>query len=340
MTKYEIMKRLVSAEPYRYSQILSAIFKRGILRFSDMRELPRGVRDSLSEARGESVLSLSPLKSVRDGQAEKLLFGLSDGGAIETVALEYARGWRSFCISSQVGCAFGCRFCATGTMGFSRNLAADEITDQLLYFSARGMAIDSVSFMGMGEPLSNPEVFGAMRELTDPEMFGLSQRRITVSTVGIPTGIERLSREFPQVNIALSLHAPTDALRRKLMPISGKYSIESVMSALDAHIERTHRRVFLAYTMLKGFNDGEDAAHELCRLIERRDTKKLYRVDLIPFNGSARVSEFEPSTRRDIQSFMRVLRRRNISVSVRTQFGSGINAACGQLATMRDGEKE
>lgn len=332
MTKYEKIKRLVCAEPYRYGQIMSAIFKRGVLRFSDMRELPLGLRDSLSEAIGESVLSLTPLKIKRDGQAEKILFGLSSGGAIETVALDYEKGWRSFCISSQVGCTFGCRFCATGTMGLSRSLTADEITDQLLYFSSRGMAIDSVSFMGMGEPLANPEVFLSLRDLTAPEKFGLSQRRITVSTVGIPTGIARLTREFPQVNIALSLHAPTDELRRKIMPIADTYSIESVMSALDAHIEKTHRRVFLAYIMLKDFNDGADAARALCRLIGKRNTKKLYHVDLIPFNATSRVSGFYPPSRRDIRSFMQVLRQGNISVSVRTQFGSGINAACGQLA--------
>ena len=155
-------------------------------------------------------------------QTDKVLFELSDGNRVETVGLFYKEGWNSFCISSQSGCGFGCKFCATGTLGLRRNLTVDEITDQILYFMQQGCSINSISFMGMGEPFANPQVFEALHDLTAPELFGLSQRRITISTIGIVPGIQKLTREYPQVNLAYSLHAP---------PWSGTGYIRSAHSA-------------------------------------------------------------------------------------------------------------
>ncbi len=335
MTKYEIIRSIVNDlgyQDYRFGQITDAIFKRGISRYDDMAQLPKELRRALTERLGENVCGFTADLHRVAKQTDKTLFLLKDGNATETVALRYRRGWNSFCISSQCGCACGCKFCATGGMGFKRNLTADEITDQLLFFMQSGRSLDSVSFMGMGEPLLNPEVFTAISDLTNPELFGLSQRRITLSTVGIVSGIRQMTERFPSVNLAFSLHAPSDGLRRTIMPVNDRYCIADVFAALDDHIMSTNRRVFLAYVMLDGVNDGEGTARELVALINsHKRCKQLYRVDLIPYNATPN-GKFKPSKKSRIAAFCDMLRRNGISVSVRTQFGSDVNAACGQLA--------
>lgn len=335
MTKYEMIRETVKRlgyPEYRYGQILNAVFKRKISRYGDMLQLPDRIRQSLINELGESVTCFTTITHGVSQQTDKALFVLPDGCAAETVALRYKKGWNSFCISSQCGCACGCKFCATGGMGFKRNLSADEITDQLLFFLQTGRSLDSVSFMGMGEPLLNPDTFTALRLLTDPELFGLSQRRLTLSTVGIVPGINRMTAEFPNVNLAFSLHAPTDELRRTIMPVNDRYGVADVFAALDAHIKTTNRRVFLAYVMIKGVNDGDDQARALSVLINKhKRCKPLYHVDLIPYNQTPN-GIFAPSDRNRIFKFRNILVRAGISASVRTQFGSDINAACGQLA--------
>lgn len=336
MTKYNrieiIVKRLGYPE-YRVGQIYDAIFKRKVTRYADMFQLPEPLRAALIAELGANIIGVSRVTHSLSVQTDKTLFELHDGCAVEAVALRYKRGWNSFCISSQCGCACGCKFCATGGMGFRRNMTADEITDQVLYFLKSGRKLDSISFMGMGEPLLNPETFTALGLLTDARLFGLSQRRITVSTVGIVPGIKRLTAEFPNVNLAFSLHAPTDGVRRDIMPIDGKYRIADVFSALDAHIAATNRRVFLAYIMLSGVNDKKADALRLAELIRGRgEYRRLYHVDLIPYNKTRR-GLFDASPIAHIREFCEILRRRGISVSVRTQFGSDVDAACGQLAT-------
>lgn len=335
MTKYEAIRRIVSDlgyPEYRFGQISNAIFKQKIKRYDDMIQLPAALRDALEAELGDRVVVFTAAEHSLSKQTHKVLFRAPDGCAAEAVALEYKRGWNSFCISSQCGCACGCKFCATGGMGFKRNLTADEITDQLLAFLLDGKTLDSVSFMGMGEPLLNPEVFTALRVLTDAELFGLSQRRLTVSTVGIVAGIRRMTAEFPNVNIAFSLHAPTDDLRSEIMPVNDKFPIAEVFAALDEHIETTNRRVFLAYVMLSGVNDGDAEARALIELIgAHKRYKRLYRVDLIPYNRTS-AGRFAASDRARIIRFRNILERAGLNVSVRTQFGSDINAACGQLA--------
>lgn len=335
MTKYEVIRGIVSDlgyPEYRFGQISNAIFKQKIKRYDDMTQLPVALRDALKAELGDGVVGLTAVEHSLAKQTHKVLFRAPDGCAAEAVALEYKKGWNSFCISSQCGCSCGCKFCATGGMGFKRNLTADEITDQLLSFLSDGKALDSVSFMGMGEPLLNPEVFTALRVLTDAELFGLSQRRLTVSTVGIVAGIRRMTAEFPNVNVAFSLHAPTDELRREIMPVNDKYRISEVFAALDDHIAATNRRVFLAYVMLSGVNDGDAEARALIDLIDaHKRYKRLYHVDLIPYNRTY-AERFIASDKTRIKRFRNMLERAGLSVSVRTQFGSDINAACGQLA--------
>lgn len=341
MNKLEKCKELLSLweQPdYRYRQILQAVFQRRISRFREMTALPAELRAKLEAALGETVLTLRPVRESRSGQADKVLFALEDGGKIEAVRLYYRKGWESFCISSQCGCAFGCKFCATGTMGKRRDLTAGEIVEQLLYFHLQGCVLSSVSFMGMGEPLANPHLFKALSLLTDPQLFGLSQRRITVSTVGVLPGIRRLSMEWPQVNLAYSLHAPTPELRRKLMPVERKWSMNEVLPALELHILRTHRRVFLAYILLKNYNDGTAHARKLGQLLRRSPRAlPLYHVDLIPCNETDHTGGlFSPPEPERIREFLQVLRQMGISCSARTQFGSDISAACGQLCAEED----
>lgn len=336
MTILEQTKKLLALweQPdYRYRQVLHAVFQERVPLFRDMTVLPKELRRSLEKELGESILTLRPVRESRSGQADKLLFELEDGNNVEAVRLHYKQGWESFCISSQCGCAFGCKFCATGTMGRKRDLTAWEIMEQLLYFHLRGCRLDSVSFMGMGEPLANSHVFEALALLTSSDFFGMSQRRITVSTVGVLPGLRRISQEFPQVNLAYSLHAPTPELRKKLMPVEKRWSMEEVLPVLNAHIRRTNRRVFLAYILLKNINDTPAHAQKLVQLLRGSSRElPLYHVDLIPCNETSHAAGlFVSSEPRRTEEFLRVLRQAGISCSARTQFGADISAACGQL---------
>jgi 23S rRNA (adenine-C8)-methyltransferase len=333
-TKYKIMKQIVSdmkLPDYRYEQIINAVFHQRIDDFDNMQILPKALRMALVNEFGSRVSSVKPVFIQDSKQAEKLLFELSDGEKIEAVGLKYKQGWESFCISTQCGCGFGCRFCATGSAGFKRNLTVDEITDQLLYFLFNSHKLNSVSFMGMGEALANPELFDAVKILTDQSLFGLGQRRITVSTIGIIPGIQRLTREFPQVNLTFSLHSPFDKQRSDLMPINKKFPLNEVMKALDEHIIHTGRRVFIAYIMLEGINDTKDHAEAVVSLLKNRGSwGHLYHIDLIPYNSTDKTAlKFQSSGA--IRQFGGTLKKAGISVTIRTQFGSEISAACGQL---------
>lgn len=337
MTNLEHIKELLAywEQPdYRYRQICEAVFRQRLSRFQEMTMLPRELRQKLEQALGETVLTLRPTKENRSDQAEKVLFALpGQESAVEAVRLHYKKGWDSYCISSQAGCRFGCKFCATGAMGTCRDLTAGEILDQLLYFYLKGCTLSSVSFMGMGEPFANPQLFTALGLLTDPQLFGLSRRRITVSTVGVIPGIHRLTAEWPQVNLAYSLHAPTAKLREKLMPVEKKWPMEQVLEALDEHIRKTRRRVFLAYTLLRDVNDSPSHAQELARLLQQHSKAlPLYHVDLIPYNETEHArGAFQAPRHGDSERFGSILRQEGISCSVRTQFGADISAACGQL---------
>jgi len=333
-TKYEKMKQIVSnlkLPDYRYEQLTKAIFHQRIASFDNMYILPKALRKALIIEFGNCVSSAKPVFIQDSKQAEKLLFELSDGEKIEAVGLKYKQGWESFCISTQCGCGFGCRFCATGSAGLKRNLTADEITDQLLYFLFNNHKLNSVSFMGMGEAFANPELFDAVKILTDQSLFGLGQRRITISTIGIIPGIQRLTKEFPQVNLAFSLHSPFDKQRSHLMPVNKRFPLNEVMKTLDEHIIHTGRRVFIAYIMLEGINDTKDHAEAIVGLLKNRGSwGHLYHIDLIPYNSTDKTTlKFQSSSA--IKQFSSVIKKAGISVTIRTQFGSEISAACGQL---------
>ncbi|WP_127592886.1 Cfr family 23S rRNA (adenine(2503)-C(8))-methyltransferase [Paenibacillus lautus] len=336
LSKYEKIRKILSAlkQPnYRYSQITEAIFKNKIGNFEAMNNLPKPLRNELIKELGNEMLSITPKMEQKSNQVSKILFVIPGNEYIESVRLSYKTGWESYCISSQCGCGFGCTFCATGTLGLKRNLTTDEITDQLLYFTLNDFPLDSVSFMGMGEALANPYVFDALHVLTDPQLFGLGHRRITVSTIGLLPGVKKLTKEFPQINLTFSLHSPFNDQRSELMPINNHFPLEEVLTVLDEHIQQTKRKVYIAYILLRGINDSTQHAEAVADLLRGRGSwEHLYHVNLIPYNSTdATPQSFVESDQNRINTFLKILKSKGIHVTVRTQFGSDINAACGQL---------
>jgi len=245
----------------------------------------------------------------------------------------------TICVSSQVGCPLGCAFCATGALGFKRNLAAEEIIEQVIFWARElkrafqtaeaGAKIDNVVFMGMGEPFLNYQEFiKAAKFINDAEKLNIGARRLSVSTAGLTEGIKRLSGEKLQMNLAISLHAPLDGLRASLMPIAKKYPLAEIFKAIDNYILKTGRRVMFEYLMLKGINDSDEDAELLAQLMR----KPLYLVNLIPYNLTGR---FQTSSRERIDAFQKILETNNVAVTVRLSFGANIGAACGQLGKRR-----
>lgn len=335
-TKYGKIQEFLRSnnEPdYRIKQITNAIFKQRISRFEDMKVLPKLLREDLINNFGETVLNIKLLAEQNSEQVTKVLFEVSKNERVETVNMKYKAGWESFCISSQCGCNFGCKFCATGDIGLKKNLTVDEITDQVLYFHLLGHQIDSISFMGMGEALANRKVFDALDSFTDPNLFALSPRRLSISTIGIIPSIKKITQEYPQVNLTFSLHSPYSEERSKLMPINDRYPIDEVMNILDEHIRLTSRKVYIAYIMLPGVNDSLEHANEVVSLLKSRyKSGKLYHVNLIRYNPTISAPEmYGEANEGQVEAFYKVLKSAGIHVTIRSQFGTDIDAACGQL---------
>ena len=335
-SKYHRIRQILSdagAPDFRHRQVFKAIFQDRIARFSDMVVLPKPLRLKLATEFSDEILSLKRVASNESEQAEKILYALPSGERIEAVSLKFQAGWESFCISSQSGCGFGCTFCATGKLGLLRNMTADEITDQLLDFHFHGRTIDSVSFMGMGEALSNVHTFDALRLMTHPALFALSPRRITVSTIGIVPQMERLATDYPQVNLTLSLHTPFNEQRTEMMPINRKYPIPVLMRALDRHVQKTRRKTYIAYVLIRGVNDSTDHAMALAKLVNARFQKgRLFHVSLIKFNEIASApGNFARAESSSARRFQDILLQNNVKATIRASFGNDIDAACGQL---------
>ena len=319
-------------EGFRKRQIAHWIYKRGAREFEEMTDLPRALRRELEEAWRVSEFDLVQAFPSADGSV-KYLFTLKDGKQTEAVYLPY-KDRKTVCLSSQVGCPVGCTFCATGALGFGRNLTPWEILDQLLAIAHhQGLApteIRNVVLMGMGEPLLNLEaVSTAVRRMIDKNALGMSPRRITLSTVGIPKGIRRLAEEDLGVKLALSLHAPDDETRRKIIPTAKAYPVEAIMDAVADYFKKTKRRVTFEYVMLKGLNDAPRQAREVARLIKGR--RIVAHVNLIPFNPWEG-APVEGTPRDGIRRFARVLEEEGIPTTVRWSRGVDVGAACGQLA--------
>jgi 23S rRNA (adenine2503-C2)-methyltransferase len=262
---------------------------------------------------------------------------LHDGQEIEAVEMNTASdGRKTICVSTQAGCAMGCVFCVTGQFGFARNLDAGEVVEQVLRFSAPDHPVTNVVFMGMGEPLANyDETLRAIRLLTHPEGLKLGARRITLSTSGLVPQMERLADERLQIGLAVSLHAPNDELRSRLMPVNRRWPIGEVLAAADHYVERTHRRVSFEYTLMAGVNDSDALAGELAQLLSGR----LCHVNLIPLNPSEDQS-LHASTAQRALAFESRLRMAGIAATIRVNRGRDILAACGQLRLAEKKQRE
>lgn len=322
---------------YRANQLLHALYHESPSSIAELRQLPAILRDELIAA-GKTVGSATEIHRVvsEDGQTTKLLLRMAEGTLIETVLMQYpghhGHPRSTVCVSTQAGCAMGCVFCATGQMGFERNLHAEEIVAQVLHISGvlkgRGEHVTNVVFMGMGEPLANyAETIRAVRLLTDPRAFGLGQRHVTISTVGMIHAIDRLAAEDLQVGLAISLHAPNDELRQQLVPTAGPTSVRELMSAARRFFKATGRRVTFEYALIDGVNDSPAIAAELAALLARSGAH----VNLIPVNPTAGGYGRPPRVR--VLDFERILRDSGVNCTVRVEKGSAISAACGQLRT-------
>ncbi len=319
-------------KPYRLQQLYRAATKELLAGVADVTTLPQELRRSLVE-RGVAFTALEPvvLQRSNDGQTTKGLFRLRDGKEVEAVLMEHYGSRTTLCISSQAGCAFACAFCATGQGGFNRNLSAGEIFDQAWFFARhlaeRKKRITNVVFMGMREPFHNYEsVMEAVALLNDPQGFGMGHRHITISTVGLADKIDAFAQERVQVNLAISLHAPTDELRSRIMPVNRRFPLPVLMAACERYVAKTNRKVFFEYVMLAGVNDDSRSAHALTQLMRGR----LYHVNLIPYNATPDAA-YEATPEKRIREFAAILDAAGVPVTVRQNMGRDIAAACGQL---------
>ncbi|MBS0209151.1 MAG: 23S rRNA (adenine(2503)-C(2))-methyltransferase RlmN [Planctomycetes bacterium] len=313
---------------YRAAQIRRWLYQSRAASFDDMSDLPRAVRDAL---KSEFTLWTSQIvthKQAGDG-TEKLLLEWHDKHRIECVLIREGER-RTVCISTQVGCAMGCVFCASGLDGVARNLTTGEIIEQMLRLSRLLPAEERLSHvvvMGMGEPLANlNHLLPALKTICDPECFGISQRRVTVSTVGLPPALDRLAQEEAHYHLAVSLHAPNDELRNQLVPVNKNIGLAAVLAAADRYFEASGRRLTFEYVLLGGLNDRPQHAKQLVGLLSRRTAM----LNVIPYNPVSGLP-YQTPTARDQAAFLDILRRGGVNVQVRVRKGDQIDAACGQL---------
>ena len=318
----ELLADALSGEPaYRARQVWEWTAC-GAPSYAEMTNLPAGLRDALVERVPFSSLEVRQETLAKD-RTLKVLFHTTDGHPVEAVLMRYRSGRRSVCVSSQSGCPLTCTFCATGQMKFGRNLTAGEILDQALHFR-RIEQIDHVVFMGMGEPMMNLDpVLEAARRLPD---LGVTPRRTTISTVGWMPGLTRFVDEVDApIRLALSLHAPTDVERSRLMPVNDRYPLEDVLDECRRYVVLRGRKVFIEYVLLEGVNDSTENAAALAKLLD----PKLFKVNLIPYNPTGM---YHGSSRDTIARFKAVLDKARQPATVRLTRGRDIAAACGQLA--------
>ncbi len=315
-------------KPFHARQVFSWIYKRGVFDFEYMSDIPCALRERLSAR--FYILGADIIKTIESkDKTFKVLLHLKDGNHIEAVVIpekERVTG----CISSQVGCKFGCVFCASGALGFKRNLTVGEIIEEVLYLKDKSFdnKLTHLVFMGTGEPLDNYDnVMKAIRILNSSRGLNIGSRRITISTSGIIPGIKRLSCEKMQLELSVSLHAASDELRSRIMPINRKYPLAELIKACREYSAETNRQVTFEYTLIKGVNSSLEEAGNLCRLLEGF---KLAKVNLIPSNY-VKEAHFKPADEKSIFLFKDYLSKNNLRVTLRRERGADINAACGQL---------
>lgn len=329
----------LKAPRYRLDQVRRAVFHEAASSYDEIAVLPAALREGL--AREAPILSLKErrVEVSADGRAHKALLELGDGKIVETVLLRPSATRWTTCISCQVGCAIGCTFCATGLMGLSRSLTPEEITDQVLfwrqYMKREGLEgrLDNVVYMGMGEPFAVYEELGeSLKILMDQKQFGIGARHISVSTSGLAPQIERFGKDFPQVNLALSLHAADDALRTKLVPVNKAYPLAALSSAIKKYLSLTPRKVFLEYVMLRGENDRPIDCENLIAYAKGLGPRELIHVNLIVFNETE--TPHRASSEENARAFQKLLLEAGVHSTVRQNLGRDIQGACGQLVVM------
>ena len=321
-----------SQPAFRAKQIWQGLYSQLYSSPQEFSTLPNALKERL--AASYSFTGLKPVDSIEspDQQTTKVLFQLSDGLTIESVLMHY-HNRETVCISTQVGCAMGCTFCATGKMGLHRNLTTGEIVEQVIYFErqlqTQGGKITNIVFMGMGEPFHNfDNTFKAIDILHDEEGLNLGERRFTISTVGLPDRIRQFADMHRQINLAISLHTPFNEKRSKIIPINKRHPINEIMAAVKYYLQQTNRRVTFEYALIAGENDDERTAETLSELLKGL----LCHVNLIPVNPIGN-GNMQASTHQRVLAFQHVLENHGIPCSVRLGRGVEIQAGCGQLAS-------
>jgi len=324
----------LNERPYRAKQVVDWVYEKRVGSFGEMSDLPQALREKLASEFVFGVLETVRVLGSKD-TTRKFLFRLSDGNLIESVLIPASPALygersdrRTICVSTQVGCAYGCKFCASGLDGFSRNLDASEIVQQLLAVEkASGERIDNVVFMGMGEPLANfANVVRAIRIINAPWGLEIGARHITVSTSGLAPQIKKLADEPIQSRLAISLHGATDEVRNRIMPVNRKYNLTSLLAACDYYASKKKQRIYFEYILIAGVNDSEEQAHLLAGHARRIGA----RINLIPYNTVEGLEWSRPSREKQ-ERFLSILRGHGIVATLRREKGHDIAAACGQL---------
>ena len=310
---------------FRATQLYDFLYKKRIYELESMSNIPNSTKEILKKDFDFSFIKM--IKKQEDNDVKKYLFELVDGNRIESVLMFHDYGI-SLCVSSQVGCNMGCAFCESGRLKKVRNLETYEIVEQLLLIEKdANIRITHIVVMGIGEPFDNYDnVMNFVRIVTSNKGIDLGNRHITISTCGVIPGIEKFMNDFNQVNLAISLHAPNDDIRNKIMPISKAYKLTDLMYTIKKYIEKTNRRVTFEYIMLDGVNDSLECAEELVKLLKGINCY----VNLIPYNETENI-QFKRSKKMQILAFYDILKKNGIAVTIRREFGGNVDAACGQL---------
>lgn len=316
---------------FHAKQLIEWVYEKSTINWDEMSNLSKSLREKLKTAFLLPALTCIKITESNDLETFKFLWKLRDGQLVESVLI-CSNERRTVCVSSQVGCPAKCAFCASGKQGFFRNLTPGEIIEQIVQINAwlksKGERVSHIVYMGMGEPLKNYNaVVSSIRTICDPAFLGISQRRITVSTVGIVEGIKQLAEEDLKVNLVLSLHAPNQKIREKIIPYARKYPLEDILEAMDHYAAKTKRDITFEYTLIAGINDHPDHAFELGHLLKGRQCT----VNLIPYNPVAGLRLKRPE-KNAIKEFRSVLYGLKIVNTCRYTKGDDIAAACGQLA--------
>lgn len=322
-------------KPFRAAQIAEWVFKKRVDGFAEMSDLPKAFRDKMSAAYTLHALAVDDVnKSAVDGTT-RYIFKTTDGRPVSCVYLPF-ESRSSLCISTQIGCAWGCKFCASGLVRFKRNLTVAEILDQILLVEKiTGKKLDSLLFMGMGEPLANYQnLVSALEMIRSRAGLEFGARHVTVSTCGLAPQIDKLGDEAPKVNLAISLHASRDELRKELLPKSSRWSIKELMTAVKTYSKKTNARITFEYIVLDGVNDSDEDAKRLANLIRGPARHGDYWVNLIAYNPVPGLPYKRPSDER-IEKIKKILTTRDVPVRLRKPQGVDIGAGCGQLGEAR-----